>query len=399
MNNEINKLTTQVSKKWKLVDEKLKPTQFDWNKIKRTPQFLKQKIKFAGGSYTVDEEFNALEFVVKQQDDALKKVLESLKLFCESMGEVVQESIGVSEGFHNLIDPYSNFKKDSETMNDAYDLWANMIKYKHLMQKIDMSGEIDAVVNGSMKRLETLSSTILKNVFKKIRDRQYALLDYDKIYNEHDSLIVKQEQGMEQLSLKQSNQIFTLERKLAEYKVKYDNLNELLKRELPGFIQLMQKVIELATVDAYLLHLIFCYKMIAELRKSSYELPQSIDKLVNWSDARYEVLGAKIQDLTIFRPKIYDIESGVAAAASTTAKGGGGGGEREGGTAAASGTVLGSCIALYNFEGQETGDLSFKKNDRITLLEKDGDWWKGKINGRFGTFPSNYVTESVSVIL
>ncbi|KAK4128519.1 DUF500-domain-containing protein [Parathielavia appendiculata] len=51
-------------------------------------------------------------------------------------------------------------------------------------------------------------------------------------------------------------------------------------------------------------------------------------------------------------------------------------------------------IALFTFEGEQPGDLSFKKGDVITVLKKtdsDNDWWTGMIGTRHGIFPSNYV--------
>ncbi|KAI8370102.1 hypothetical protein EDC96DRAFT_102283 [Choanephora cucurbitarum] len=50
--------------------------------------------------------------------------------------------------------------------------------------------------------------------------------------------------------------------------------------------------------------------------------------------------------------------------------------------------------ALYDFIGQETGDLSFKTGDIITILEatdSQHDWWSGSLNGQKGAFPANYV--------
>ena len=50
--------------------------------------------------------------------------------------------------------------------------------------------------------------------------------------------------------------------------------------------------------------------------------------------------------------------------------------------------------AIYAFEGQEAGDLSFNEGDRIVVLKKTGstdDWWDGEVNGRKGKFPANYV--------
>lgn len=51
-------------------------------------------------------------------------------------------------------------------------------------------------------------------------------------------------------------------------------------------------------------------------------------------------------------------------------------------------------VALYSFSGEESGDLPFRKGDVITILKKSesqDDWWTGRMNGREGIFPANYV--------
>ncbi|XP_025972378.1 SH3 domain-containing YSC84-like protein 1 isoform X1 [Dromaius novaehollandiae] len=53
--------------------------------------------------------------------------------------------------------------------------------------------------------------------------------------------------------------------------------------------------------------------------------------------------------------------------------------------------------ALYSFEGQQPGDLSFKAGDKITVTTKTNshfDWWEGTIGGQTGLFPANYVAIS-----
>lgn len=50
--------------------------------------------------------------------------------------------------------------------------------------------------------------------------------------------------------------------------------------------------------------------------------------------------------------------------------------------------------ALYDFDGQNAGDLSFREGDRITVIRKTesvDDWWEGSLQGRKGSFPANYV--------
>lgn len=50
--------------------------------------------------------------------------------------------------------------------------------------------------------------------------------------------------------------------------------------------------------------------------------------------------------------------------------------------------------ALYDYNGQQEGDLTFKKDDIITVIKRtksQDDWWTGELNGKRGLFPANYV--------
>lgn len=50
-------------------------------------------------------------------------------------------------------------------------------------------------------------------------------------------------------------------------------------------------------------------------------------------------------------------------------------------------------VALYAFDGQGDGDLSFREGDRIRVVKKTDstdDWWEGELHGQKGSFPANY---------
>jgi endophilin-A len=55
--------------------------------------------------------------------------------------------------------------------------------------------------------------------------------------------------------------------------------------------------------------------------------------------------------------------------------------------------VLPSCAALYDFDAESPGELSFKEGDTINLKTKiDDNWYEGTLNGETGYFPVTYVS-------
>ncbi|CAO3694954.1 unnamed protein product [Umbelopsis ramanniana] len=50
--------------------------------------------------------------------------------------------------------------------------------------------------------------------------------------------------------------------------------------------------------------------------------------------------------------------------------------------------------ALYDYQGQDHEDLSFRKGDIIEVTEfVNDDWWRGKLHGKAGLFPQNHVVK------
>lgn len=62
--------------------------------------------------------------------------------------------------------------------------------------------------------------------------------------------------------------------------------------------------------------------------------------------------------------------------------------------------ILKIVTAKYNYEAQQTDELTLVKGDKISVLEKSSDgWWRGRTpNGETGWFPSNYVQEQDDVL-
>ncbi|XP_033615844.1 SH3 domain-containing protein 19 [Fukomys damarensis] len=50
------------------------------------------------------------------------------------------------------------------------------------------------------------------------------------------------------------------------------------------------------------------------------------------------------------------------------------------------------CRALHSFTAETSDDLSFKRGDRILILERlDSDWYRGRLRDKEGTFPAVFV--------
>lgn len=53
--------------------------------------------------------------------------------------------------------------------------------------------------------------------------------------------------------------------------------------------------------------------------------------------------------------------------------------------------------AIYPFQSQQGGEVSFQKDDTMEIVEKDENgWWLARINGNEGWVPSNYLEECVA---
>jgi hypothetical protein len=71
----------------------------------------------------------------------------------------------------------------------------------------------------------------------------------------------------------------------------------------------------------------------------------------------------------------------------------GGGDAGGGGGDAGGGQYIGTCTALYDFPGENEGDLPFQEGDTINIIDNSDaeGWWHGELRGATGYFPRNFV--------
>ena len=56
---------------------------------------------------------------------------------------------------------------------------------------------------------------------------------------------------------------------------------------------------------------------------------------------------------------------------------------------------VGQCNVLYDYQANESDELTIKPGDVINIIDKyDVEWWQGELNGTVGIFPASYVEET-----
>ena len=53
--------------------------------------------------------------------------------------------------------------------------------------------------------------------------------------------------------------------------------------------------------------------------------------------------------------------------------------------------TLDQVLAMFSYTAQNSDELTFCKGSVINVLNREGDWWQGELNGQVGVFPNNYI--------
>jgi hypothetical protein len=55
--------------------------------------------------------------------------------------------------------------------------------------------------------------------------------------------------------------------------------------------------------------------------------------------------------------------------------------------------VLCVCVAQFPYNATEDTELGFPEGAKVNVLQREGDWWRGELNGSIGWFPKQFVKE------
>lgn len=286
-------------------------------------------------------------------------------------------------------------------------------------------------------------SEIQKTIGKTMLKRNHKLIDFDRHRIALQKITTKTER-----SFSEEKQIFKIQQQLDTATQDYNYLNDMLKSELPRFFQLktsfIQPVFEnLFNMQARIYGMIYarCYELLNQNMEAFMTNTMGIEEGYNWRkqqrDVRAEIEnmdllksggkawlavsgGANSSKLTLQERAALKQQEALGIAPAPTIQAIEYGGMSKANEAygyqqqqtspppPAYAPVFNVAppppqqqqqnfvVALYDYTAQAEGDLSFKKNDRIEIIQKTADtndWWTGRINGMTGVFPGNYVQE------
>ncbi|KAI8060462.1 hypothetical protein BC940DRAFT_246498 [Gongronella butleri] len=286
---------------------------------------------------------------------------------------------------------------------------------------------LDLHVTRPLLDLLEISKTIQKTMVK----RNHKLIDYDRHRLALNKLKTKTER-----SFSEEKQIFKTETALELATQDYDYLNDMLKQQLPNYFELKARFIEPvlekyyhiqtkiygmiyarmyelmnANVDHFITHQMgiqqgFDHRRLQHDVRAEME---NMDLLKSGGKAWLAVSGGQNNSKLSLKERAALREQeqagspppayGAYGAASSIDHGGAssstGWGEPTAPPAIAPRGVAGTgqktyVLALYDYQAQADGDLSFVKDDKIEIVERtadQNDWWTGKLNGKVGIFP------------
>jgi hypothetical protein len=348
-------------------------------------QFKKKWVEDA----IIDEEYNDLRLKINCMEKNMKGLVRHIDAYCINFEELLKTSIRIGESAKAVFDPYHSLSKStlaklgeyqsiersslflSQTkclqFGNGYALWARSSDLADISERMHKrnQGELDFIREVvTTKALE--AQKYIDSIGKTMKSRQSILTQYSRTTFELNDLLKKKEAN--QLSIKQSQQLFSQERKAEMLLQDYEAVNFTLKATMPKLLELNDELTTILQQMVYYLQLTIFYQV--DLQLASLEEVFKVtngdnDLEVELSKLTREIDGFEIVNryLTAKRSTFPDKKD----------------------------ETLEVCVALYDFEAQHAGDLTIKKGDRLKILSKDKGWWKGELDGKVGVFPHNYV--------
>ncbi|KAI0668719.1 BAR-domain-containing protein [Trametes maxima] len=418
----------------------------------RTPHMLSSKVGMTKKS--TDPEFDDYARRFESIEKATEKLLKDSKAYTESVTNLFTHGADFSNHFSTIFHPLGGEYGLESKHPEAEHTITNVDGYVAAMEELKSSVVpelelIESRIVGPIKEFQG----ILKAIRKSITKREHKLVDYDRYNNSLTKLRDKKEK-----TLNDEKNLFKLEQDFEVASTEYDYINTAMKNELPRFLVQATQFIDPLFHSFYYMQLNIFYLMLEKLNgfaEGKFEVTVPAAQIASdYEEHRSDAL-ERIEALNIAK-RILSTSRMVQA--QRAASGGGGPSIGRSPSTLSSASSMASrspasstfskkapppppgsaslappppysppaantnislaakkapppppplkpkpkpavqyVVALYDFSAQADGDLDFKAGDRIEVVERTEsteDWWTGRLNGRTGVFPGNYVQDT-----
>ncbi|KAJ5234083.1 Protein hob1 [Penicillium citrinum] len=386
--------------------------------IARAPQQF--KVKFNIGEHSKDAVYSDAERRFQELEKETKKLHDESKKYFDAINGMLSHQIEFSKAIAELYKPISGRASDP-----------NSYQFEGNPEGIQACEDYEAIVRDLQEalspELEMIESRVISpadqllEVIKVIRKvavkRDHKKLDFDR----HNASL-KKLQDKKDKNIKDEKALYKAENEVEQATQEFNYYNDLLKEELPKLFTLEAEFIRPLFQSFYYMQLNVFYTL--------HEKMQALD--IGYFNLKLDVEEA-------FEQKRGDVQERAEALMIVhfKTKGLGRSGSKPDvaghplrpmrtppppySSAAATPSPTGSfsaaakskpapppprakpahlskpverVTALYDYEAQAHGDLGFSAGDVIEIVQRTdntNEWWTGRIDGREGQFPANYV--------
>ncbi|KAG5358029.1 Regulator of cytoskeleton and endocytosis [Yarrowia sp. B02] len=397
--------------------------------IARAPQSF--KAKFNIGEQTKDLVYIDAERRFKELEKETKKLHEESKKYFDAINGMLEHQIQFSKAIEEIYKPISGRLSDPNgTIPEG-----NPEGISACEQYREVVNDLQATLKPELEMIETRIIgpanellDVINSIRKMATKRAHKQLDLDRHNNS-----LKKYQDKKERSVNDEKKMYSAESAVEIAQQEYDYYNDMLKEELPQLFELEAQFIAPLFQSFYYMQLNVFYTLyirMEEMKIPYFDLTNEdiegafaakrgdvAERTEELSITHFRVGHAKAKlEMTKRRfakdkeaaagatpaaaaaPPAYAGEEADPAAAAAPAAYTAAGYPNEKAVytppGAAAAPAAETCTALYDYEAQAAGDLSFSAGQVITIVQRTADtngWWTGIVGGNQGVFPGNYV--------
>ncbi|KAF1349412.1 reduced viability upon starvation protein [Lizonia empirigonia] len=416
--------------------------------VTRAPQTIKQRLNI--GEITKDAIYIDAERRFAELEKETKKLHEESKKYFEAINGMLSHQIEFSKAIAEIYKPISGRMSDPTSFHDEGNTAGIEAceEYEKVVQELQetLKPELEMIESRVISPANQLLE-IIKAVRKLGAKRDHKQLDYDR----HRTTL-KKLQDKKDKTLKDEKAMYRAENDVEQATQDYNYFNDLLKDELPKLFALEREFIQPLFQSFYYMQLNVFYTLHERMQRLDigyFDLELDIEaayekkrgdtqaEAEKLSMVKFKTTGGRTAPgarpgQSKYAAKALEAKTGRASLSTDDADapppyspGGTAGAALAvkspplsqgpwNSTAKAKGAAPPppkpkpsrlsglpapeTCTALFDFEAQSEGDLSFLAGDAIEIItrtQSENEWWTGRVRGRQGQFPGMLLIDAL----